>query len=88
MTDGEAKYTEAVVGSPITAAPNDAVMITDLPEGTQVRLRNGNIVEITANPRDGGWIFVKIVENANDPNTVGDEDMSFCVDVIDVVKRA
>lgn len=80
------KYTEGVVGSPITAAPNDAVLIRDLPEGTQVRLRNGQVVEITANPRDGGWLFVKILES-DDSTQVGNDDMAFCVDVIDVVKH-
>lgn len=80
------KYTEEVVGSAITAAPNDAVLIRDLPEGTQVRLRSGQVVEITANPRDGGWLFVKVLES-DDPSQVGGDDMAFCVDVIDVVKH-
>ena len=33
---------------------NDTVGLRDLPEGTKVRLRNGAIAEVTANPRDGG----------------------------------
>ncbi len=27
-----------------------------IPEGAKVRLRNGAIAEVTANPRDGGWL--------------------------------
>ncbi|HUY06140.1 MAG TPA: hypothetical protein VMU99_02620 [Acidimicrobiales bacterium] len=89
MTDHEGtpkKYTEELVGSPITAAPNDAVLIRDLPEGTQVRIRGGDVVEITANPRDGGWLFVKVLES-DDFTKIGSDDMAFCVDVIDVVKQ-
>lgn len=82
----EEKYTE-VVGSAVTAAPNDAVLIRELPEGTVVRLRNGQVVEITANPRDGGWIFVKVLESPEDPSKVDTDDMAFCVDVVEVVKR-
>jgi hypothetical protein len=87
MAEEEKKYTEELIGSPITAAPNDAVMITDLAEGTHVRLRNGQVVEITANPRDGGWIFVKVIESEKDPSLVGNDDMAFCIDVVDVVKH-
>lgn len=89
MTDQESapqKYTEAVGGAAITGAVNDAVWIRDLPEGTHVRIRGGDIVEITANPRDGGWLFVKVLESS-DPAKVGSDDMAFCVDVIDVVKH-
>lgn len=82
------KYTERVYGSPVTAAPNDAVLIRELPEGTQVRLRSGRVAEITANPRDGGWLFVRILEAPDDPSAVGSDDMAFCVDVIEVTKHA
>lgn len=81
------KYTEAIGGAAITGAVNDAVLIRDLPEGTHVRVRGGDVVEITANPRDGGWLFVKVLESDN-PTKVGADDMVFCVDVIDVVKNA
>ena len=90
MTDDapvQKKYTEEVVGSAVTAAPNDAVLIRELPEGTHVRLRNGQVAEITANPRDGGWLFVTIVESEDNPTAVGTDDMAFCTDVIDVVKH-
>ncbi len=89
MTDQEPiakKYSEAVGGAAITGAVNDAVLIRDLPEGTHVRIRSGDIVEITANPRDGGWLFVKVLESS-DSSRIGTDDMAFCVDVIDVVRH-
>jgi hypothetical protein len=85
-TGQEKKYSEST-GNAITAAPNDAVLIRDLPEGTHVKLRSGRTVEITGNPRDGGWLFTRIVESPDDLSAVGNEDMVFCVDVVDVVKR-
>ena len=50
---------------------HDAEMVQDLPEGINVKLRNGAIAEVTANPRDGGWIFVRYVEFAQDPSLAG-----------------
>jgi hypothetical protein len=64
---------------------NDAVMLSDLAEGTKVRLRSGAIAEVTANPRDGGWIFIRVLEHPSDPSKIGEEDMAFCTDVISVV---
>lgn len=62
-----------------------AVMLQDLAAGTKVRLRGGVIAEVTANPRDGGWIFIRYLESPNDPAKVGEEDMAFCADVLSVV---
>lgn len=64
---------------------NDTVSLQDLPEGTIVRLRNGATAEITANPRDGGWIFIRFIEHPDDPSKVGEDDMAFCTDVIALV---
>ncbi len=89
MTDqmpGDRKYSEAIGGAAITGAATDAVLIRDLPEGTHVRIRNGDIVEITANPRDGGWLFVKVLESS-ETSRIGADDMAFCIDVIDVIKH-
>lgn len=63
-------------------------MISDLEDGTRVELRNGQIGEVTANPRDGGWVFVRILESDADPSAVGREDLVFCIDVIDVINNA
>ena len=63
----------------------DDVALQDLPEGTKVRLANHVIAEVTANPRDGGWLFIRFVEYPEDPSRVGEEDMVFCADVLAVV---
>jgi len=44
----------------------------NLPEGTKISLNNGAVGEITANPRDGGWLLVKFQEHP-DPAKVGEE---------------
>jgi hypothetical protein len=64
---------------------NGSVLLQDLPVGTKVRLRSGAVGEVTANPRDGGWIFVRFVEHPKDSGKVGEEDMVFCADVLAVV---
>jgi len=64
---------------------DDTVGLRDIPEGTKVRLRNGAIAEVTANPRDGGWLFIRIIEYPEDPSKVGEEDMAFCTDMLEVV---
>jgi hypothetical protein len=46
----------------------------NLPEGTKIILLNGAVGEITANPRDGGWILVKFQEYPQDPSKVGQEE--------------
>ena len=46
----------------------------NLPEGTTITLLNGAVGEITANPRDGGWVLVKFQEHPQDPSKVGQEE--------------
>ena len=64
---------------------NETVALQDIPEGTKVRLRNGAIAEVTGNPRDGGWLFIRFVEYPDDPSRVGEDDMAFCTDVMAIV---
>ena len=45
----------------------------NLPEGTKITLTNGAFGEITANPRDGGWVLVKFQEHP-DRSKVGQEE--------------
>ena len=59
--------------------------LQDIAEGTKVRLANCVIAEVTTNPRDGGWIFIRFIEYPDDPSRVGEEDMVFCTDVLAVV---
>ena len=46
----------------------------NLPEGTTITLLNGAVGEITANPRDGGWVMIKFHEHPQDPSKVGQEE--------------
>ncbi len=64
---------------------NDTVIIRDVPVGAKVRLRSKAIAEVTANPQDGGWLFIKFLEFPDNPSRVGEEDMVFCTDVLAVV---
>jgi hypothetical protein len=64
---------------------NDTVILRDLPVGSKVKLRGGAIAEVTANPQDGAWIFIRYVESPNDPSKVNAEEMAFCTEVIAVV---
>ena len=61
------------------------VALQDVLEGTKVKLNDGVIAEVTANPRDGGWLFIRYVEYPDDPSRVGEDDMVFCADVLAVV---
>ena len=46
----------------------------NLPEGAKITLLNGAVGEITANPRDGGWVLVKFEVHPVDPSKVGLEE--------------
>ena len=45
----------------------------NLPEGAEITLINGAVGEITANPRDGGWVLVKFRAHP-DASKVGQEE--------------
>jgi hypothetical protein len=64
---------------------NDAVMIQDLEDGARVRLRGGGTAEVTANPHDGQWVYVRFLEYPRDPSRVGEEDLVFCTDVVGIL---
>jgi hypothetical protein len=63
---------------------DDTVILRDLAVGTVVRLRGGATAEITANPQDGAWIFIRFLQDPKDPTKAGTEDMAFCTEVIGV----
>jgi hypothetical protein len=60
---------------------NAALVYRDLPVGARVKRRDGAILEVTGNPRDGAWLLVRVVEAPNEPSSVGQEDMIFFTDV-------
>lgn len=63
-------------------AVNDSILIRELPAGAMITLRDGATAAVVANPQDGGWLFVKIITCAGDPDRVGTEEMVFCTDVV------
>lgn len=63
---------------------NDTVILRDVPVGAKVRLRNGAVGEVTANPRDGAWLFLRYLESP-DPAQVGTDGNAFATEVIAVV---
>jgi hypothetical protein len=89
LVSGQAGPTDAATGNPNRAAGeapplNIAEVFRDLPVGSRVKMRQGVVAEVTANPNDGGWLFIKYLEHPQDPSKVGQEDMVFCVDVVGV----
>jgi len=57
----------------------------NLPEGTKITLLTGAVGELTANPRDGGWVLVKWQEHPQDPSKVGQEEYVFFNEVREAV---
>ncbi len=63
---------------------SDPVNIRALAVGTRVMLGTGAEVEIVSNPEDGVWIFGRYVSSAEDPGLVGQEEMIFAQDVVEI----
>jgi hypothetical protein len=63
---------------------SDPINIRDLAVGTRVLLGTGAELEIISNPKDGVWLFARYVSSADDPALVGDEEMIFAQDVVEV----
>ena len=66
----------AMSGSPIN--------VRELAVGTRVVLGSGAEVEIVSNPRDGVWIFARYLVTGDGPGMVGEEEMIFAQDVVEV----
>jgi hypothetical protein len=62
---------------------NTSINIRDLPVGAKVTLEGGAEAEIVDNPKDGVWLFARYLA-ADDPALVGQEEMIFAQDVIEV----
>jgi hypothetical protein len=62
----------------------DPINIRTLEPGTQVELENGATAEIVSTPKDGVWLFARYLTAPHDPALVGQEDMIFAQDVVEV----
>jgi hypothetical protein len=63
---------------------SDPVNIRDLTVGTRVKLGSGAEVEIVSNPKDGVWLFARYLSSIDNPAMVGEEEMIFAQDIIEV----
>jgi hypothetical protein len=63
---------------------SDPINIRTLAPGTRIVLADGAVAEIVSNPADGVWLFARYLESPRDPALVGEEDMIFAQDVIEV----
>ena len=60
------------------------INVRDLAVGTRVMLGSGAEVEIVSNPNDGVWLFARYLSSDGDPAMVGEEEMIFAQDVVEV----
>jgi hypothetical protein len=63
---------------------SDPINIRDLGIGRRVVLAGGAEAEIIDNPKDGVWLFARYLSSPGDPGLIGQEEMIFAQDVIEV----
>jgi hypothetical protein len=63
---------------------SDPINVRTLPPGTRIVTVDGGIAEVVSNPADGVWLFARFVESPGDPARIGQEDMIFAQDVVEV----
>ena len=63
---------------------SDPINIRSLPPGTQIALMDGAVAEVVSNPADGVWLFARYIESPRDPTLIGQEEMIFAQDVLEV----
>lgn len=66
---------------------SDPINVRTLAPGTRVVTVDGAVAEIVSNPADGVWLFARFVESPADPARVGEEEMIFAQDVVEVRPR-
>jgi len=63
---------------------SDPINIRDLAPGVRVVLISGAEAEIVDNPKDGVWLFARYLSAPHNPALVGQEEMIFAQDVVDL----
>ena len=63
---------------------SDPINIRALPPGTRVVTGDGAVAEVVSNPADGVWLFARYLESPRDPSLIGQEEMIFAQDVVEV----
>ena len=63
---------------------SDPINVRSLGIGTRIVLMNGAEAEIVDNPKDGVWLFARYLASPSDPGLIGQQEMIFAQDVIEV----
>jgi hypothetical protein len=63
---------------------SDPINIRALAPGSRIILADGAEAEIVSNPADGVWLFARYLSAPRDPALIGQEEMIFAADVIEV----
>ena len=63
---------------------SDPINIRTLAPGTRIALVDGGVAEIVSNPADGVWLFARYLQSPRDPALIGQEEMIFAQDVVEV----
>ena len=63
---------------------SDPINIRSLPPGTRIALMDGAVAEVVSNPADGVWLFARYIESPRDPTLIGQEEMIFAQDVVEI----
>jgi hypothetical protein len=66
---------------------SDPINIRALMPGTQITLTDGAVAEIVSNPADGVWLFARYLQSPRDPALIGQEEMIFAADVVEVREK-
>jgi hypothetical protein len=66
---------------------SDPINIRALMPGTQITLADGAVAEIVSNPADGVWLFARYLQSPRDPALIGQEEMIFAADVVEVREK-
>ena len=59
----------------------DGMFIRDMPVGTKLELKTGDLVEISLNAKDGGWLLARYLESEKEPDRIGTEEWIFFAEV-------
>jgi hypothetical protein len=60
------------------------INVRELPMGARLVLASGATAEVVSNPGDGVWLFARYLTSTDDLALIGQEDMIFAQDVVEV----
>jgi hypothetical protein len=63
---------------------SEPINVRTLPPGTSLVLGDGAVAEVVSNPGDGVWVFARYISSPSDPALIGQEEMIFAQDVVEV----